>query len=146
MKAGFGLLACLAIAALPAAGRAATSYDVVACPNGLSGQMTKAEFERLTAPYRGDVDPLPPGRKERPLPVPKFHRAMALDHDFPVSGEANAVLLQGEDGKVDQVLVPCATSSKLVEPIVAAMAKARLVRATRGGVPAKAIVVVPVRY
>jgi hypothetical protein len=68
------------------------------------------------------------------------------DRDFPLSVRATAVLLQNEEGKVDKVLVPCASSAKAIEPIVAAMSRAKLAKATRNGEPSKAMVVVPVEW
>jgi hypothetical protein len=141
------LLPVLALGCVSLQAQAVSEYDTVTCPAGQSAQMTLADFERLTAPYKGEApDPLPPGTKEHRLPVPKFFREAALDRDFPMRGDANAVLLQGENGKVDLVLVPCASSPKLVEPIITAMSKAKLAKSTRNGKPVKAIVVVPVRW
>ena len=143
-RAALALL--LACAAIPAAATETTVLQAVACPAEQHSQVDKAEYERAIAPYRGDVDPLPPGTKERPLPVPRFRRAADLDKDFPLSVRATAVLLQDEDGKVARVLVPCASSDKAIAPIVTAMAKAKLAKSTRDGKPAKAMVVVPVEW
>jgi hypothetical protein len=126
--------------------RAATVVHSVSCPAEQTAQMDKADYEREVAPYKLEIDPLPPGTKERALPIPRFHRMAEHDRDFPLSVRAPAVLLQNEEGKVDKVLVPCASSAKAIEPIVAAMSRARLAKATRNGAPSKALVVVPVEW
>ena len=137
------LLACVATSTFAAG---ATVMQAVSCPAEQQSQLDKADYERAVAPYRGEVDPLPPGTRERPLPIPRFHRAAGRDKEFPLSVRATAVLLQDEDGRVARVLVPCANSAKAIEPIRASMAKAKLARSTRNGVPAKAMVVVPVEW
>ena len=137
------LLACIP---LPVFATGATVTQAVACPAEQQSQLDKVEYEREIAPYKGTIDPLPPGTKERPLPMPRFRRAADLDKDFPLSVRATAVLLQDEEGRVDKVLVPCANDARVIEPIRTAMAKAKLAKSTRDGKPAKAMVVVPVEW
>ena len=142
----FALALCLACIAAPAVAADPTVVTAVSCPAEQQSQLDKADYEREIAPYRGDVDPLPPGTKERPLPVPRFQRAAGRDRDYPLSIRATAVLLQNEDGGIDKVLVPCASSAKAIAPIVSAMQRAKLAKSTRDGKPAKAMVVVPVEW
>ena len=140
--------ACLLLALAPAAAFAAPGpLDPVACPAGQEAQMTRGDFDAQLAPYQGgELDPLPRGQVERPLPVVNFVRADLEDASFPPRGRASAVLLVRENGTVARVLVPCTSSYKLVEPIVDSLKKAQLDPATRKGVAVRSIVVVPVKF
>ena len=134
-------------------GRAVRQRDRL-CPQRLNcdgrasiGSSEARDFDQTIAPYQNDeIDPLPPGREEKPLPRVSFVRDAVTDYTFPSSGRANAVLLLRENGTVARVLVPCASSTKLVDPIIASLSKAKLDPATRRGVPVKSMVVVPVAF
>ena len=141
-------LFCAVLALAPAAAFADVSrYDTVACPAGQQALLTKRDFNEQIAPYQaGDLDPLPRGKVEKPLPKVYFVRQGLEDPTFPRQGRANAVLLVREDGSVARVLVPCATSMKMVDPIVSSLSKAKLDPATKGGVPVRSMVVVPVSF
>jgi hypothetical protein len=140
------VVAMLVAIVSPASAASLGKYDVVTCPAEMSGQLYAAEVAATLAPYEGDVDPLPPGTREPSLPAPKFARAAKVDPEFPRAGRAVAILLVNEQGRVDQVLVTCATSAKLIDPIVTTLRKARPGIATRGGVPVKSTVVVPLEF
>ena len=136
-------LSLLALASVAHAG----PNDPFKCPRGQESMMSQGEFDAAIAPYQsGELDPLPPGRKEKPLPVVNFVRADLEDDFFPSSGRANAVLLVRESGTVARVLVPCTSSIKLIDPIIDSLEKARLDPATRNGVAVRSIIVVPVKY
>ena len=138
----------LALLLAPAAALAAPNpHDLFTCPAGQQPTMSVGDFEALAAAYRsGELDPLPKGTVEKPLPKVYFIREALEDPSFPPSGRANAVLLLRENGSVARVLVPCTSSYKLVEPIVAALSKARLDPATSKGVPVKSMIVVPIAF
>jgi len=138
---------CLALAALPACAWAtAGKYDPVACPVGQSAQMRADEIEQALAPYQATgLDPVPEG-SERPLPKPNWRRAVLHDRDYPAYGSANAVLLVGEDGSVERVIVPCASSPKMIALIVETFSAIKLAAATRGGKPVKSSIVVPLAF
>jgi len=80
------------------------------------------------------------------LPQPDFYRAWLKDRSLPMSGTARAEVLLREDGGVDAVLVPCASSKKAVKPIVEALSQATLNVPTQGGKPVKHLVVVPIGW
>jgi hypothetical protein len=108
--------------------------------------MRADEIEQAVAPYTVlGADPVPAGNEPK-LPLPNWRRAAHHDPGFPLAGSASVVLLVREDGGVDRVLVVCASSAKLVEPIVATFSNTKVGGATRGGVPVRSTVVVPVRY
>ena len=140
------LALALALVALPAA---AASTEKVACDDGQKALMTQADYEAAVASYRhdpADLDPVPADVPPPRLPQLDFYRAWLKDRSLPLAGTARAEVLLREDGGVDTVLVPCASSKRAVRPIVEAMSQARFNVPTQGGKPVKHLVVVPIDW
>jgi hypothetical protein len=136
----------LALIALPVA---AASTEKVACPDGQKSLMTKADHEAAIADYSHDpaeLDPVPTDLPPPRMPQPDFYRAWLKDRSLPMSGTARAEVLLREDGGVDVVLVPCASSKKAVKPIVEALSQATFNVPTQDGKPVKHLVVVPIGW
>ena len=137
------LALALLAAALPAAAETRDG-ERVGCPAGYAPQWYAVELEDAIAPYHmqpGDVFAEP-----RTLPDPRFALAARRDPDFPRAGKAYAILLVNERGRVDDVLVHCATSPKLAAPIVAAWRGARVGVATRDGKPVRTAFTAPATF
>ena len=121
----------------------------VACPEGQKPLMTQVDYDLATTAYQHGPDELdaPPGfAAPIHVPDPDFIGTWRNGHSLPMRGQARAVVLMREDGGVDAVLVPCATSKKAVAPIVAALKNAIATVPTRDGVAVKSMFVVPVNW
>jgi hypothetical protein len=141
-----GIAATVLLAlALPATGPVhASTQAALYCPSDMNPLMTAQAFAAAKAGYEqapAELDPPPPGLP--PVALPKPDLSYGAQPGLPLAGAAMAYVLLREDGHVDDVLVPCASSKKVVKPLARALRKARFNVPTRGGVPVKHVVVVP---
>jgi hypothetical protein len=141
MRAGIALVFALAAGSAAAETR---GFEWVGCPEGYTPQWRSIDLQDAIAPYHAQAGDVPaPAVKPR---KPRFARAARRDPDFPRSGKAYAIVLVSERGRVDDVLVHCATSAKLVAPMVAAWRGARVGAATRDGKPVRTAFVVEAQF
>jgi hypothetical protein len=134
----------------PSAAIAAPDVDpMVGCPTGQQGLISERELKLKLMPYESDatkMDPPPANRRLPTSPAIPVDKYAKKDPKFPRMGSAEALLLVREDGTVAEVIVDCASSEKLVAPIVKGLSHMEPNVPTVGGKHVKNIVRVPIRF